>query len=542
MKISIAQLNPIVGDIPGNIYKLKEALFKSDKENTDLIVFPELFITGYPPKDLLLQPGFLKKIEEGIKGIQDISKKYPEIGIIFGAPIQKDANLYNSAVMIYNGKVHTQNKMLLPSYDVFDEKRYFEPSSSYEIINFKNEKIGLSICEDAWVNQGVLSGQNYNDLNPIKILAEKGATLLINISASPFRAEIDTIRYKLFKEHAKENNLPMIFVNQVGGNDDLIFDGKSMIFGADGNLITICNSFLEEVKTIDLETPVLAKYEPEIKIESIYNALCLGLKDYMAKCGFTKAIVGLSGGIDSAIVSCLAAAAIGPENILSVSMPSVYSSEGSVEDSRELAQNLGINFQVVPIANLFDEYLKSFNNAFNEDGSSLTEENIQARIRGNILMAFSNQYGHLLLSTGNKSEMAVGYCTLYGDLCGGLSVLSDIPKTVVYELADYINRNEKIIPEIIITKAPSAELRPDQKDQDSLPPYEVLDKILYLLIEEKESEATIINKGFDPNIVKWVLDTIRKTEYKRYQAPPGFKITGRAFGQGRKMPLAAKIS
>jgi NAD+ synthase (glutamine-hydrolysing) len=372
------------------------------------------------------------------------------------------------------------------------------------------------------------------------VLAEKGATVLITISASPFTVGKEQRRFDLMRNHAVTHRLPFVFVNQVGGNDELIFDGRSMVIDGEGHLTALLPSFEESITTIDLLNGTPLPFTPEKEIASVYRALVLGTRDYLKKCGFTKAVIGLSGGIDSAVTCCIAAEAVGGENVLGVTMPSPYSSEGSVTDSQRLAETLGIQIAVIPISSIFSSYLETLENKFKEMEKDVTEENIQARIRGNILMAFSNKFGHLVLSSGNKSELAVGYCTLYGDMTGGLAVLSDIPKTMVYDLAAYINRKAEIIPPAIIEKPPSAELKPDQRDQDTLPPYEILDKILYLHINEGYSSNEIVDEGFDPATVQWVIRAVKKSEYKRRQAAPGLKVTTKAFGMGRRMPIAAR--
>jgi len=527
MKITIAQMNPIVGDIEGNLLKMKEAL---SKNVSDLVIFPGLFLTGYPPRDLLERREFIKKTQDAFKEIIEFSMKYPKTGILFGTILPTEKNygrgLYNSAVLVCNEKVLIeQHKSRLS-----DEARYFDPAPEIDTVPFKDEVLGISICEDAW-------NDSSKRLDPIKILAKKGATLFINISASPFSIGKEEIRFELIRNHALRHRAPFIFVNQVGGNDELIFDGRSMYIDRNGNLIEIFPSFEEHLQTIDLTTGKPEPFVPEDKTVSVYKALVLGLKDYMKKCGFKKAVLGLSGGIDSAVSCCLAVKAVGSKNVLGVSMPSQYSSEGSIKDSKKLAENLDVQFKVIPISSVFSSYLETLEEHFEGRETDVTEENIQARIRGNILMALSNKFGHLVLSCGNKSELAVGYCTLYGDMSGGLGVLSDVPKTMVYELAHYINKDCEIIPREIIEKPPSAELKPDQLDQDTLPPYDILDKILHLYLDEGYSLEEIIKEGFNSETVKWVLNAVKKNEYKRRQAAPGLKVTTKTI---RRMPIAAK--
>jgi len=540
MKVTIAQMNPTVGDIKGNMKKMEDVLSKT---SSDLIVFPELYITGYPPRDLLERREFIKKVQKANHEVTLLSEKYPERGILFGTVLpnknEYGKGLYNSAVLVYNGKILIEeHKSLLPTYDVFDEARYFDPSSEISTVSFKNEILGISICEDAWNDPDLWLKRNYR-IDPIEILVKKGATLLINISASPFTMGKDEIRYRIIRNHALKHKKRFIFVNQVGGNDELIFDGKSMYIDENGNLIDILPSFEEFIKTIDLGLKNPVPFTPEERISSVYRALVLGLRDYMRKCGFKKAVLGLSGGIDSAVTCCIAVEAMGSENVLGVSMPSEYSSEESVKDSKKLAENLGIEFKIIPITPIFRSYLSTLKEHFEGRKEDVTEENIQARIRGNILMALSNKFGYLVLSTGNKSELAVGYCTLYGDMSGGLAVISDVPKTMVYELAYYINRESEIIPEEIIKKPPSAELRPDQLDQDTLPPYDILDRILHLYLDQYCTYEEIVKEGLDPETVRWVINAVNRNEYKRRQAVPGLKVTTKAFGTGRRMPIAA---
>lgn len=547
MKVTIAQLNPTVGDISGNQAKIARVLSQTAAECPDLVVFSELFLVGYPPQDLVERPWFIKKVQEAVEELCALSQQYPETGILVGAPLPTGRTtgkgLFNSAVLIYQGKILlNQPKSLLPTYDVFDEARYFNPAPSLATVSFKGETLGISICEDAWNEPDFWPLGRMYDLDPIAKLAGLGASILINISASPFHMGKEELRYRLIQNHAGKHRLPFLFVNQVGGNDELIFDGGSMFFDRSGEPAAFCRLFEEEVKTVETgSSGILEEYRPVERIESVYQALILGIRDYLRKCGFHRAVVGLSGGIDSALTACLAVEALGKENVLGITMPSCYSSEGSVTDSQALARNLGIEFQIIPIAGIYDSYLGTLEQHFAGKTRDVTEENIQARIRGNILMGFSNKFGYLALSTGNKSEMAVGYCTLYGDMSGGLSVISDVPKTMVYELAGYVNRATELIPRAIIEKAPSAELRPDQRDEDTLPPYPILDRILYYYIEEGYSVEDLIGLNLDPETVQWVVRTVDRNEYKRKQAAPGLKVTSKAFGVGRRMPVAKKL-
>ena len=544
MKITIAQLNPIVGDIEGNLTKLLDTLSKFAKDEPDLVVFPELFLVGYPPRDLLERKGFIEKVQNALQKLMKVSTQYPQTGILLGVPQPSNKTtgrgLYNTAVLIYQGKILLgQNKSLLPTYDVFDEARYFDMAPEIFTVEFKGETLGISICEDMWNDPDLWPKRIYPN-DPVGQLATKGATLLINISASPFHMGKEDIRFRIIQNHAKKHKLPFVFVNQVGANDELIFDGRSLCVDGAGHPFSIFPPFREHVQTIDTTLSGTPKsYVPQNPLESVYDALILGLRDYFRKCGFSKAIVGLSGGIDSALTCCLAKEAIGAENVLGVSMPSPYSSKGSVEDSRQLAKNLGIEFKVVPISDIFSSYLTALKTPFEGRDTDVTEENIQARIRGNILMAFSNKFGNLVLSTGNKSELSVGYCTLYGDMAGGLAVISDVPKTMVYKLAYHMNRASEVIPEAILKKVPSAELKPDQKDQDTLPPYEILDELLRYYIDEGYALKDLIDLKFDPEIAKWVVRAVDRNEYKRRQAAPGLRVTSKAFGIGRRMPIAA---
>jgi NAD+ synthase (glutamine-hydrolysing) len=548
MKITMAQLNPTVGDLEGNYAALRKSMYKARQDNSDLLVLPELFISGYPPQDLLSKPWFIDRIVQYIDRIKDFSNSFANPGILLGAPWPikfTGKGLLNSALLIHQGRIiGSQHKSLLPAYDVFDEARYFDSASHIEPIPFKGELLGINICEDAWNVPAFWDGQPRYEFDPIQILAEKGASLFINISASPFYIGKGDTRYQLVKSHAGRHNKSFIYVNQVGGNDELIFDGSSFALDARGQALAVFPAFQEHIATIDTTNPPLPADEIKslTEIEAVYKALILGLKDYIRKCGFKKVVLGLSGGIDSAVTACLACAALGSDNVLGISMPSRFSSPGSVEDSRLLAANLGMAFKVIPIEKIYNSYIDSLYDDFKGQKSNIAEENLQARIRGNILMAFSNKFDYLLLSTGNKSEMALGYCTLYGDMSGGLSVIADLPKTMVYELSHFINRQKEIIPASIISKPPSAELRPGQVDQDDLPPYEILDQILHYYIEESYSIRQIISSGFDSEMVKWVVKNIDHNEYKRRQAAPALKVTGRAFGTGRRMPIAAKIN
>jgi NAD+ synthase (glutamine-hydrolysing) len=535
-----------VGDINGNKSKILDLLTQSSATGSDLVIFSELFLVGYPPKDLLERTWFVEKVLAAVQELKRVSEKCPETGLLFGSPwpTGKDVGkpLYNSALLIYQGRILLQQpKSLLPTYDVFDERRYFDQAPETYTVSFKGETLGISICEDAWNDPELWPKGRLYPSDPIKELAKKGATLLINISASPFFAGKEEIRYRLIRNHARKHRLPFVFVNQVGGNDELIFDGRSFGLDREGEAFAVFPPFKEHVLTVDPQlsgTPGL--FSPQEEIESIYEALVMGIRDYMRKCHFSRAVVGLSGGIDSAVTCCLAKDAVGSQNVLAVSMPSPFSSKGSIEDSLALAANLCIDCKVIPITPIYLSYLETLKEHFAGKEADVTEENIQARIRGNLLMAFSNKFGYLVLSTGNKSELAVGYCTLYGDMSGGLAVISDVPKTMIYDLADCINRKTELIPRTILEKPPSAELRPNQVDQDTLPPYPILDKILHYYIEEARSVEEISRLGFNSETTKWVASMVEKYEYKRKQAAPGLKVTTKAFGGGRRMPIAAK--
>jgi len=547
VRITVAQLDPIVGDIRGNVAKAAAVLASEEARTAELVVFPELFLTGYPPKDLLEHRWFIRRAQKAVEEMRDLSRKYSDVGILFGVPLQAarqhGKGLSNAAVLLSGGRVvGVAHKALLPTYDVFDEARYFDPASDVRVIPFKGERLGVHICEDAWADTELWARPRLYSFDPVRILAEQGATLLINISSSPFHMGKEKLRFQILRHHAQRYHLPFLYVNQVGGNDELVFDGRSMCLDAGGEPIAILPSFRECVMTVDMaQRGIPGGYAPQDEIASVYDALVLGLRDYFVKCGFSQAVIGLSGGIDSSVTCCLAVEALGKENVLGVSMPSPYSSKGSIEDARQLAQNLGIGFKIIPISGIFAAYLDTLAEHFAGTGPNVAEENIQARIRGNILMALSNKFGYLVLSTGNKSELAVGYCTLYGDMSGGLAVISDVPKTMVYKLAAYINRHGEVIPQACIDKPPSAELKPNQVDQDTLPPYPILDEILYYYIEEGYSADEIIAQGLDEETVRWVVRTVARNEYKRKQAPPGLRVTSKAFGTGRRMPIAAKF-
>lgn len=545
MRIVLAQLNPVVGDVPGNVRRVQQALDQARELKPDVIVFSELFLAGYPPRDLLVRDWFIDRVEAGLAEVARISAQFPEVGIIVGAPVRSPCSpgkgLLNAAMLFVEGREQfRQAKSLLPTYDVFDETRYFDPAGPVRVAKFGGEALGISVCEDAW-NSPEMWGRTRYDRDPVAELASAGATLFINISASPFVVGKEAIRKRLVAGHALRHQIPFVFVNQVGGNDELVFDGRSMAFDRQGRPQLVMESFREGLAVVETgDAGIEGNYHEQEPVESIHDALVLGIRDYVHKCGFEKAVLGLSGGVDSALTCCLAVAALGPENVLGITMPSEYSSAGSVEDSRRLTENLGIELHQVGIADVHRAYLELLRGEFAGRPPDATEENIQARIRGNILMAVSNKFGHLVLATGNKSELAVGYCTLYGDMSGGLCVLADVPKTMVYALAKYINREGEVIPRATIEKAPSAELRPNQTDQDTLPPYDVLDAIIGDYVDEGRSADEIVAAGHDRKTVEWVIRAVNRNEYKRRQAAPGLKVTSRAFGMGWRMPIAAR--
>ncbi len=555
MKIALAQLNPTVGDLDANLEKLKVKLTEIATSAIDLIILPELFLTGYPPRDLLDYDSFIDHCETTLEKLVEFSQTCPQTAILVGTVtrcrLEHGKKLYNSAVLIENRKIiFTQHKTLLPAYDVFDENRYFEPAREVRVCPFRGEILGISICEDAW-NEDAAPLPHPYEQNPLAQLSAAGAGILINLSASPYYLGKEQIRLELLARQSRQYDLPLLMVNQIGGNDELIFDGCSLALNRKGEIISQAPQFTEKILYIDsneLKNNPLPETINRVttdtgpnRLGQLENALILGIQDYFRKCGFSETIIGLSGGIDSALTCALAVKALGKDKVWGITMPSPYSSGGSVEDSRILAENLGIRFDIVPISSLYQSYLDSLQPIFTDLPTGLAEENIQARIRGNILMSIANKFNRLLLTTGNKSELAVGYCTLYGDMSGGLAPISDLPKGLVYELSHYCNRDKIIIPETTLTKEPSAELRPNQKDQDSLPPYDLLDRVLKLHIDEGMAVDRIVaEEGFSAEIVNWIINAVKRNEYKRRQAPPGLKVTGKAFGCGRRMPIAAR--
>jgi len=545
MRITVAQVNPVVGAIEDNVSRVLEIVDQAARNKSDLVVFSELVVTGYPPQDLLERPAFIERAAAGLDRVIAASKSRPGLGIIVGCPVRTGLDdgkaLHNSALLICDGAVlFEQPKILLPTYDVFYEARHFLAATENQTFLFKGVDLGLSVCEDLWFEPDPWNRQPY-PCDPIEKLAEKGASLIVNISASPFAVGKERVRYDLLRKHAVRHETPFLLVNQVGGNDELVFDGRSLYVDEVGNTRVVFASFEEDIRTFDTDNlEESGEYVLEDELETIFKALVLGTRDYLKKCGISKVVIGLSGGIDSAVTAAIAYFALGPENMVVIMMPSEFTAEVSVQDAQAVADNLGITLETIPIASVMKAYEEALAGVFEGTEVDVTEENIQARIRGNFLMAYSNKFGHLPLSTGNKSELAVGYCTLYGDMSGGLAVISDVPKTTVYKLAKFINKKKDIIPERVITRAPSAELKPDQTDQDLLPPYDVLDSMLECYIDQHMSIDQIIKKGFDAKTVAWVVDTVNKNEYKRKQAAPGIKVTSKAFGSGRRMPIAAK--
>lgn len=548
MKITLAQLNPLVGDVAGNTQRLVDEWVRCHEEGSDLLITPELYLCGYPPQDLLERPRFIEQVQVALQHLRDQSQRLTGCGLIVGAPVPgnqaQGKGLINAALLIYEGDVlHTQGKSLLPIYDVFDEGRYFDSAAQVRVAEFKGFRLGISICEDAWNTDELWPGRVPYTVDPIALLAEQGAQIIINISASPFHRGKEEVRFKLIQSHARRHGLPFVYVNQVGGNDELLFDGRSLYVDAQGRVARALPGFREHMETVDtVQSDRYSEYHPSEGVATVYEALVMGIRDYLSKTGFKQTVMGLSGGIDSAVTAVLACRALGPKQVLGITMPSPFSSRGSVEDSRELAVKLGMTCKVIGIEAIYNTYLQALQADFPGQERDVAEENIQARIRGNLLMAYSNKFDYLVLSTGNKSELAVGYCTLYGDMSGGLSVLADVPKTMVYELAEYINRREVVIPEQIISKPPSAELRLHQFDQDTLPPYPVLDSILDLYVEKALSPQDIVAAGYDRKTVDWVVNTVNRNEYKRKQAAPGLKVTSKAFGIGRRMPVAARFT
>lgn len=542
MKIALAQINPTIGDFEGNTDKMMRFIEKTKGLRCDLIIFSELVISGYPPRDLLERRDFLAADKAHLQKLVD---SVAGIGVVCGCvtenPNQEGNPLFNSAVLFDEGKIlHQAHKRLLPTYDVFDEERHFEPGREYSPFVYKGWKLGLTVCEDIWNDKDFFPRRPYPE-DPVSRIIEEGANLVINISASPYFAGKREFKWDMLASIARKYKVPLLYVNQVGGNDSLLFDGTSTAFDITGQLVARARDFEEDMVLFDTDTPKGDLHPVSgTELESVLKALTMGTRDYVHKCGFSKAVVGLSGGIDSALTACIAVQALGKENVLSVFMPSQYTSKENFEDTERLAKNLGVELVRLPISGIFEAFLKELHPVLKDVATEVTGQNIQARIRGTLLMALSNKLGSLLLATGNKSETAVGYCTLYGDMCGALAVISDVPKMMVYELARFINKDKEVIPSRILEKAPSAELKPDQKDQDDLPPYEKLDRVLKAYVEENKAPDEIIATGIDPSIVQDVVRRVDGNEYKRYQAPPGLKVTTKSFGYGRRYPMAWK--
>ena len=565
MKIAIAQINPTVGDLTGNAQRILSAAGQASKLGADLLLTPELSLCGYPPRDLLMRPSFIQLMKQTIAALA--ADLPPGLTALVGLAEKNSAAASNGEKPIFNSMACLQtgqvkqifHKRLLPTYDVFDEDRYFESGTEANSFIHKGEKgsvhIGVTICEDLWNDESFWGKRSY-PTDPIQELVAKGVDIVVNLSASPFVSGKQMLRERMIAHAATQNNCPIVYVNQVGGNDDLIFDGQSLAVNRAGKTMSRAAAFDCDLQIIEFDQashdlkPAQVKPLLTVADAEIWAALVLGVKDYARKCGFTRAVIGLSGGVDSALVSAIAAAALGPQNVLGILMPSPYSSEHSISDAEQLADNLGITTQTIPIGRLMGGYDQTLETLFAGTENGVTEENLQSRIRGNLLMAIANKFGHLLLSTGNKSEMAVGYCTLYGDMNGGLAVIADVPKTRVYSICQWLSRSSnhnlkhtgEIIPSNIITKPPSAELKPGQVDQDSLPDYDTLDDILERLIQKQQSADDIVAAGHSAKVVEKVVHLVTRAEFKRRQSPPVLKVTDRAFGMGWRMPIASRWS
>jgi NAD+ synthase (glutamine-hydrolysing) len=543
VKIALGQINPTVGDFAGNAAKIIEFSRHAQADGAGLILFPELSVCGYPPRDLVERASFVQHNRESAEHIAAETLGIAVIcGLVTPAQAQSGKSVMNSAALLKDGRVaFLQSKMLLPTYDVFDEMRNFAPGKSQLLFPFCGKQMALTICEDAWNDKHFWNKRLYT-FDPVEALVTAGGNFLLNISASPFWLGKRELRRDMLATIARSYKVPVAMVNQVGGNDSLVFDGSSLVFNPAGEVIAQGKSFEEDIIYFDSDR-LTGEMHPQIEGEeaSAYAALVLGTRDYVRKCGFRQVIVGLSGGIDSALTATIATDALGPENVIGVGMPGPYSSTGSIDDARALAQNLGIRFELLCIGDIFESYKKTLANVFAGRKEDETEENIQSRARGMLLMALSNKFGAIVLSTGNKSELGVGYCTLYGDMAGGLAIISDVPKTMVYRLSLYVNSRRAVIPLSSLEKAPSAELRPGQMDSDTLPPYEILDAILEDYVEESHTADQIAaDRGFDVSLVRRVIRMVERSEYKRQQAAPGLKISEKAFGYGRRFPIAAK--
>ncbi len=547
IRIALAQMNSVVGDIMDNADRIIALTGKALKHGADIVSFPELALTGYPPEDLLFKPKF---IDDNLGQIRRVARATGDIIAVVGFVDSKRKELYNSAAVLHKGKMKgVYHKAFLPNYGVFDEKRYFSCGKSFPVFGLGQVTFGINICEDIWHLEG-----------PAGIQAYKGANLIININASPYHMGKGLLREDILKKQARKFGVFVSYTNLVGGQDELVFDGSSLVVDDKGRVVARARAFEEQLLILDIEVGTTAKSarhflkdlkeeKPELEkppvceisneTEEVYDALCLGLHDYIAKNGFQKVVLGLSGGIDSSLVACIAVDSIGKENVVGVSMPTVFTSDESKEDASELAKNLGIEFKTIPIQEVFEKYLETLKETFGSSKPDVTEENIQARVRGNVLMALSNKFGYLALNTGNKSEVSCGYCTLYGDMAGGFGVIKDVPKMLVYKLAEYVNESVgvEVIPDRVFKKAPTAELRPAQKDSDTLPEYEVLDRVLKLYVEEDKSLSEIARSGLDEDVASRVIRLVDLNEYKRRQSAPGIKITPKAFGRDRRMPI-----
>ena len=547
MKIALLQVNPTVGDVTGNARRILDALRDAASKGADLAATPELALVGYLPRDLLLNPGFVKRSWDILEGLARDAADLPPVLVGLPEPNPSDTGrpLFNTAALLRGGRIEERfRKALLPTYDVFDEDRYFEPFHGPQVLDIAGQRVGISICEDIWNDRDFWKRRRYHH-DPIEELIRAGANIVLNLSASPFTAGKHRRREEMLSSMAAKHRIPIAYVNQFGGNDDLVFDGRSCMFNAEGAVVARGRAFEADVVVCDMDDARPMAPASDLGIESeIWRALVLGTRDYACKCGFTSVVLGLSGGIDSALTAAIAAEALGADKVLGVLMPSPYSSQGSLDDAHELARNLCIETMTLPIEELMRAFDGTLRAQLGADLPGVAQENIQARIRGNLLMALSNTRGALLLTTGNKSELSVGYCTLYGDMSGGLAVIADVPKTMVYRVSRWRNESagRPIIPNATLTKAPSAELRPNQTDQDSLPPYEVLDDILQRYVERHQTADEIVAAGFERATVERVLRLVRIAEFKRKQAAPGLKVTDRAFGTGWRMPIAAKES
>jgi NAD+ synthase/NAD+ synthase (glutamine-hydrolysing) len=543
VKIALGQINPTVGDFSGNAAKIVDYARRAKAAGSGLILFPELSVCGYPPRDLVERPSFVARNRETTERIAAETAGIAVIcGLVTPASSDTGKSVMNSAALLIDGRIaFIQSKMLLPTYDVFDEMRNFAPAKSQQLFSFCGNQMALTICEDAWNDSGFWAKRLYT-VDPVESLVHAGGNFVLNISASPFWIGKREFRRDMLASIAKQHQVPVALVNQVGGNDSLVFDGSSVVLNRAGQIIAQGHSFEEDLIYFDSQSLTGEIHEQVSGDEgSAYSALVLGTRDYMHKCGFQKAIIGLSGGIDSALTAVIAADAVGPENVIGVGMPGPYSSQGSIDDARMLAKNLGIRFELISIDPAYEAYRGMLSEVFAGQREDVTEENIQSRARGMLLMALSNKFGAIVLSTGNKSELGVGYCTLYGDMAGGLAVISDVPKTMIYRICHYVNSRRAVIPQETLEKPPSAELRPYQKDSDSLPPYEVLDAVLEDYVEDSHSpEQIAAERGIDIEVVRRVVRMVDRAEYKRQQAAPGLKISPKAFGYGRRLPIAAR--